>query len=243
MARAVRMPSLLLIAAIACLALALASLALPSGATYDPYAWLIWGRDLAHMDLATGGTGTSWKPLPALLDALLTPLGGGAARGWLVVARAGALFAVFMSFRLAWRLAPREGGGGGAPDGAAGGAGGRRRDRRGVDRRDTGVAAGQRDRLRGGADGRVRAASGRAASGWSSCPGLRADRGGRLGPCRGLAVRRRLRRLAVEDDWRQAHPLGDRIGDADHPRALVRWRLARLGALDDRSKPCPPAAD
>src|SRR4051794_15850813 len=115
MARAVRMPSLLLIAATACLALALASLALPSGATYDPYAWLIWGRDLAHMDLATGGTGTSWKPLPALLDALLTPLGGGAARGWLVVARAGALFAVFMSFRLAWRLAPREGGVGAPP--------------------------------------------------------------------------------------------------------------------------------
>ena len=99
----------LLIAPIACLLVAIASLVLPSGPTYDPYAWLIWGRDLAHLDLVTTGGGTSWKPLPALVDALLTPLGGGAAAGWVVVARAGALFGVLMAGRLAWRLAPRRG--------------------------------------------------------------------------------------------------------------------------------------
>lgn len=104
-----RNPSPLLLAGAASLALALASLALPTGPTYDPYAWLIWGRDLAHLGLSTTGGGTSWKPLPSLVDALLTPLGGGAANGWVVVARAGALFAVFMTFRLAWRLAPRQG--------------------------------------------------------------------------------------------------------------------------------------
>src|SRR3954453_19185697 len=98
-----------LVAAMAiCLALAIASLALPSGPTYDPYAWLIWGRDPVHLDLVTTGGGTSWKPLPAFIDALLTPLGGGAAAGWLVVARAGAMFAVFMAGRLAWRLAPSQ---------------------------------------------------------------------------------------------------------------------------------------
>src|SRR3954452_12005034 len=90
-----------------CLALAIASLALPSGPTYAPYAWLIWGRALVHLDLVTTGGGTSWKPLPAFIDALLTPLGGGAAAdGWLVIARAGALFALVLAFRLAWRLAP-----------------------------------------------------------------------------------------------------------------------------------------
>ncbi len=94
-------------AAAVSLLLALASLALPSGPSYDPYAWLVWGRDLAHLDLVTSGSGTSWKPLPALVDALLTPLGGAAADGWLVIARAGALFALFMAARLAWRLAPR----------------------------------------------------------------------------------------------------------------------------------------
>jgi hypothetical protein len=101
-----RTPSPLLIAAAISLALAVASLALPSGPTYDPYAWLIWGRELTHAGLSTTSGGTSWKPLPALLDALLAPLGRNAADGWLVVARAGAIFAIFMAYRLAARLAP-----------------------------------------------------------------------------------------------------------------------------------------
>jgi hypothetical protein len=105
MAGRARTPASPLIAAAACAALALASLALPSGPTYDPYAWLIWGREIAHLDLVTSSGGASWKPLPALIDALLAPLGGGAPSAWLVVARAGALFAVFMAFSLAWRLA------------------------------------------------------------------------------------------------------------------------------------------
>jgi hypothetical protein len=103
------MTSPLLIAVAVCLALGVASLATPSGPTYDPYAWLIWGRDLTHLDLVTRGTGTSWKPLPALIDALLTAFGRHADDGWLVVARAGGMFAVFMAFRLAWRVAPRPG--------------------------------------------------------------------------------------------------------------------------------------
>lgn len=101
-----RTPSPLLIAAATSLALAAASLALPSGPTYDPYAWLIWGRELTHAGLSTTSGGTSWKPLPALIDAALSPLGHSTADGWLVVARAGALFAVFMAGRLAVRLAP-----------------------------------------------------------------------------------------------------------------------------------------
>jgi hypothetical protein len=90
---------------VGCVAIALASLAFASGPTYDPYAWLIWGREIGHLDLVTTGPGTSWKPLPALIAAVLAPLGGGAPAAWLVVARAGALFAVFMAFWLAWRLA------------------------------------------------------------------------------------------------------------------------------------------
>ncbi|MEA2425636.1 MAG: hypothetical protein QOH13_2046 [Thermoleophilaceae bacterium] len=105
MAQLVRRWPPIAVGGVACVALAALSLLLPSGLTYDPYAWLLWGRDLAHLDLATGGTGTSWKPLPALVAALLAPLGRGAAPGWLLVARAGALFACFMAFRLAWRVA------------------------------------------------------------------------------------------------------------------------------------------
>lgn len=110
MAWAVRRPSSLLVAAAASAALAAASLLFQSGVTYDPYAWLIWGRDLAHFHLVTLGTGTSWKPLPALVNALLAPLGNAQADAWLVVARAGGLFAAFMAFRLARRIAgPRWG--------------------------------------------------------------------------------------------------------------------------------------
>src|SRR4051794_12317064 len=71
------------------------------------YAWLLWGRDLAHLGLSVTGSGTSWKPLPAMIDALFSPLGSAAPYAWLVLARAGALFAIVMAFRLAWRLAPR----------------------------------------------------------------------------------------------------------------------------------------
>jgi hypothetical protein len=106
MTGAVSRPSSLLLAAGICLALAALTLLLPSGVTYDPYAWLIWGRDLAHLDLVTRGGGTSWKPLPALVAALLSPLGRAQGQGWLVVARAGALFATFMVFRLARRASP-----------------------------------------------------------------------------------------------------------------------------------------
>jgi hypothetical protein len=107
MALRARTPSWLVVAALICLGLALVSLLMPSGPGYDQYAWLVWGRDLAHLDLSTRGGGTSWKPLPPLVDAVLSPLGAGAADGWVVVARAGALFAVVLAFRLAWRLAPR----------------------------------------------------------------------------------------------------------------------------------------
>jgi hypothetical protein len=103
-----RRPSPLVIAALMSAALGVASLELPSGPTYDPYAWLVWGREIAHLDLSTASSGTSWKPLPSLIDALLSPLGGALPGAWLVIARGGAIFAVFMAARLAWRLAPHR---------------------------------------------------------------------------------------------------------------------------------------
>src|SRR5690349_7312902 len=45
------------------LLLALASLLFTDSITYDPWSWLIWGRDIAHGDLVTVG-GPSFKPLP-----------------------------------------------------------------------------------------------------------------------------------------------------------------------------------
>jgi hypothetical protein len=84
--------------------LAIASLFAPFQPFYDPWGWLIWGRELVHLDLDTGA-GPSWKPLPALIDAVLSVGGGAAPALWLVIARAGWLTAAALAFRLAWRLA------------------------------------------------------------------------------------------------------------------------------------------
>jgi hypothetical protein len=90
---------------LACLALAALSLLLPSVPTYDPWAWIIWGREVAHLDLATT-TGPSWKPLPVLFTTPFSLLGDdGAPLAWLVIARAGGLLAFAFAYRLGARLA------------------------------------------------------------------------------------------------------------------------------------------
>jgi hypothetical protein len=91
-----------------CVALAAASLALPSEPSFDPWAWIVWGRELLLLDLDTTG-GPSWKPLPVLFTAAFAPLSlideGLPAALWLVVARAGALLSIVLAFRVARRLA------------------------------------------------------------------------------------------------------------------------------------------
>ena len=85
--------------------LALASLALPSEPGYDPWSWLVWGREVAGLELSTS-EGPAWKPLPVMVTAALSLLGNELApEGWLVVARAGAILATLLAFGLARRLA------------------------------------------------------------------------------------------------------------------------------------------
>jgi hypothetical protein len=88
------------------LAVAGASLLLPSTVTYDPWSWLIWGRQIAAGTIDTVA-GPAWKPLPVAVTALAAPLGEAAVTVWLLIARAGALLAVLTAARLAWRMAPR----------------------------------------------------------------------------------------------------------------------------------------
>jgi hypothetical protein len=87
----------------AALVLAAVSLALPYFPVYDPWAWLVWGRELAHWSLETSG-GPSWKPLPVLIDAPLSLLGDAAPDGWLLIARAGWICAPLLAGLLAARL-------------------------------------------------------------------------------------------------------------------------------------------
>jgi hypothetical protein len=79
------------------------SLLIPSSPSYDPWAWLVWGREIVHLKLHTTG-GPSWKPLPVIFTTLFAPFGKAAPDLWLVVARAGAVIAAAMVFRLSWRL-------------------------------------------------------------------------------------------------------------------------------------------
>jgi hypothetical protein len=92
----------------ACVALAFLSLLLPSEPSYDPWAWIVWGRELLLLNLDTTG-GPSWKPLPVLFTAAFAPFSlideGIPAALWIVVARTGALLSIVLAFRVARRLA------------------------------------------------------------------------------------------------------------------------------------------
>src|SRR6059058_4526628 len=73
------------------------SLLIPSTPSYDPWAWLVWGREIVHLDLHTTG-GPTWKPLPVIFTTVFALFGKAAPDVWLVVARAGGLMAVAMMF-------------------------------------------------------------------------------------------------------------------------------------------------
>ena len=98
-----RHSSLLLVAG--CLVLAGLAHYLPAGPTYDPWAWISWGREITEWNLDTR-TGPSWKPLPVLFTTPFALAGDKAAPElWLVVAQAGGLLAIAFTYRLAARLA------------------------------------------------------------------------------------------------------------------------------------------
>jgi hypothetical protein len=86
------------------------SLLIPSTPSYDPWSWLVWSRQIVHGHLTITSGGTSWKPLPMIFTIPFALFGRAAPDLWLVVARAGALAAVIMVFRLAYRLTRRVGG-------------------------------------------------------------------------------------------------------------------------------------
>jgi hypothetical protein len=87
------------------LCVVLAALTLPVNAApaYDPWSWIVWGRDVVQGDLHTE-TGPSWKPLPVLLTAPMSLFGDAAPDLWLVAARAAAFGAAAAAALLGLRL-------------------------------------------------------------------------------------------------------------------------------------------
>ncbi len=71
--------------------------------TFDVWAWLVWGREIGHLNLQTSGP--QFKPLPVLIGALSSPFGDAEVPIWLLAARTAGLLAVGGVARLAWRSA------------------------------------------------------------------------------------------------------------------------------------------
>lgn len=88
------------------IAAAALTLLLPGVSTYDPFAWIIWGREITEGTLTTT-SGPSWKPLPVMFTTVFALFGQAAPALWLLVARAGAIGALIA----VWRLVRRLGGG------------------------------------------------------------------------------------------------------------------------------------
>jgi len=88
------------------LAVAAPSLLLSAMPGADPWAWLVWGRQImVHHTLDTT-QGPSWKPLPVVFTSVFSLFGDHAAPElWLLVARAGGVAALVLAFMLARRLA------------------------------------------------------------------------------------------------------------------------------------------
>jgi len=95
---------------LACAALAVLSTLIAPTPSYDPWAWIIWGRELAGLsDLGfSTASATGWKPLPVLFTTPLSLLGAGLApAAWVALVRTAALLALVVAARLAHRAAGR----------------------------------------------------------------------------------------------------------------------------------------
>ena len=91
----------------ACLAFAALTLLAPSSPSYDPFAWIVWGRELmpgAGGEPFTLAGGPSWKPLPLLFTTPFALAGSAAPALWLIVTRAGLSLALAGAFALGRRL-------------------------------------------------------------------------------------------------------------------------------------------
>ena len=98
-------PSVPLMTAMCVALAAVIELSLRFEPEFDPFGWLIWGRQTVHLALHPVGA-PSWKPLPWLFTTPLALAGGAAPSLWLILACAGGLAALV----LAYRLGSRKGG-------------------------------------------------------------------------------------------------------------------------------------
>jgi hypothetical protein len=92
---------------LACIVLgALSAAVLPTVPSYDPWSWIVWGREITdpHISFIISG-GPSWKPLPFVFTTIWGAFGGAAPTLWVITARIGGLLGLVAAWRLAYKLA------------------------------------------------------------------------------------------------------------------------------------------
>jgi hypothetical protein len=89
---------------------ALSAAILPTVPSYDPWSWIVWGRELTdpHLHFTVGG-GPSWKPLPVIFTTVFSVFGDASPTLWVITARIGGLMALVAAYRLAALLVGRIG--------------------------------------------------------------------------------------------------------------------------------------
>jgi hypothetical protein len=99
----------------ACAAVAALSLLLPWDLSFDPWGWVLWGREITSSHIAfSTALYPAWKPLAVMFTTVFSLFGDAGPELWLVIARAGALLGVVFAYRLGTRLGGRVGGVGAA---------------------------------------------------------------------------------------------------------------------------------
>ena len=93
----------LFFAILGCVLVAAASLLIDAEPVYDAWAWLVWGRELADLELDTS-SGPSWKPLPVAVTTVLSVAGDAAPDIWLALVRASWLLALVLAGAVAHQL-------------------------------------------------------------------------------------------------------------------------------------------
>ena len=102
---------------------ALSAAVLPTVPSYDPWSWIVWGREITdpHISFIISG-GPSWKPLPFVFTTIWGAFGNAAPTLWVITARIGGLLGLVAAWRLAYKLAAgRTESEGGADAGAGAG--------------------------------------------------------------------------------------------------------------------------
>jgi hypothetical protein len=96
--------------ALALLLAVLSGVLWPTVPSYDPFSWIVWGREVTDPHLSFYvGNGPSWKPLPFFFTSIYGAFGGIAPALWVVTERVGAIAGLFGAFRLSALLCRRAG--------------------------------------------------------------------------------------------------------------------------------------